>query len=330
MKTRLPFTVYRLPLKFVFLVSVLWFLVSGLCGCQKGALHRDARLMMGTIVEVISPDRRAADIAFREIKRIENLLSYYRDNSEVSRLNKQGRLEVSPETLFVIKKAGEFWQATQGAFDVTVAPLLELWGFSGGNYRVPDDIKIKETLELIGFDKVRISGNIIEFKTEGMKIGLGAIAKGYAVDCAARKLKLAGIKSALINAGGDIYCLGDKGGLPWRVAINPAPSTGERRLRVRRGGIAGYLELKDKAVATSGNYEQYFSVGDTRYCHILDPRTGRPADTDIASVTVIADDCLTADALATSIFVLGKEKGRELAERFNVEVRIYTDVQDNK
>jgi thiamine biosynthesis lipoprotein len=277
-------------------------------------------MMMGTVVEVISPDRRAADIAFREIKRIENLLSYYRDDSEVSRLNKQGRLEVSPETLFVIKKAGEFWQVTQGAFDVTVAALLELWGFSGGNYRVPDDIKIKETLELIGFDKVRISGNIIEFKTEGMKIGLGAIAKGYAVDCAARKLKLAGIKSALINAGGDIYCLGDKGGLPWRVAIKAG----------QEAGIAGYLELKDKAVATSGNYEQYFSVGDTRYCHILDPRTGKPADTDIVSVTVIGDDCLTADALATSIFVLGKEKSRELAERFNVEVKIYTDVQDNK
>jgi thiamine biosynthesis lipoprotein len=320
MKTRLPFTVYRLPLKFVFLVSVLWFLVSGLCGCQRGALHRDARLMMGTVVEVISPDRRAADIAFREIKRIENLLSFYRDDSEVSRLNKQGRLEVSPETLFVIKKAGEFWQTTQGAFDVTVAPLLELWGFFGGNYRVPEDIKIKETLELIGFDKVRISGSIIEFKTEGMKIGLGAIAKGYAVDCAARKLKLAGIKSALINAGGDIYCLGDRNGSPWRVAIKAG----------QEAGFAGYLELKDKAVATSGNYEQYFSVGDTRYCHILDPRTGKPADTDIASVTVIADDCLTADALSTSIFVLGKEKGRELAERFNVEVKIYTDVQDNK
>ncbi len=283
---------------------------------------------MGTTIEVISPDKQAADIAFREIKRIENLLSYYRDDSEVSRLNKQGRLEVSPETLFVIKKAGEFWQATQGAFDVTVAPLLELWGFSGGNYRLPDDIKIKETLELIGFDKVRISGNIIEFKTEGMKIGLGAIAKGYAVDCAARKLKFAGIKSALINAGGDIYCLGDKAGLPWRVAINPAlPSRASRR---RNGGVAGYLELKNKAVATSGNYEQYFSVGDTRYCHILDPRTGRPADTGIASVTVIADDCLTADALSTSIFVLGKEKGRELARRFNAEVKIYTDVQDNK
>jgi len=306
--------------RLVVLFSVLCLLSSVLFGCQSQHLYKNSRMMMGTVVEVISPDRRAADIAFREIKRIESLLSYYRDDSEVSRLNKQGRLEVSPETLFVIKKAGEFWQTTQGAFDVTVAALLELWGFSGGNYRVPDDIKIKETLELIGFDKVRISGSIIEFKTEGMKIGLGAIAKGYAVDCAARKLKLAGIKSALINAGGDIYCLGDKGGLPWRVAIKAG----------QEAGFAGYLELKDKAVATSGNYEQYFSVGNTRYCHILDPRTGKPADTDIASVTVIADDCLTADALATSIFVLGKEKGRKLAERFNVEVKIYTDVQDNK
>lgn len=320
MRISCQFSVVSCQTRLVVLFSVLCLLSSVLFGCQSQPLYKNSRMMMGTVVEVISPDRRAANIAFREIKRIENLLNYYRDDSEVSRLNKQGRLEVSPETLFVIKKAGEFWQMTQGAFDVTVAALLELWGFSGGNYRVPDDIKIKETLELIGFDKVRISGNIIEFKTEGMKIDLGAIAKGYAVDCAARKLKLAGIKSALINAGGDIYCLGDKGGLPWRVAIKAG----------QEAGFVGYLELKDKAVATSGNYEQYFSVGDTRYCHILDPRTGKPADTDIASVTVIADDCLTADALSTSIFVLGKEKGRELAERFNVEVKMYTDVQDNK
>lgn len=268
--------------------------------------------MMGTVVEVTSPDKQSADIAFKEIERIENLLSLYRDESEISQLNKQGRLRVSPETLFVIKRAGEFWQATQGAFDVTVAPLLELWGFSGGDYRVPDGTKIKQTLELIGFDKVRISDNIIEFKVKGIRLDLGAIAKGYAVDCAVNKLKLVGINSALINAGGDIYCLGNKNGLPWRVAIKSG----------QKPGFAGYLELKDKAVATSGNYEQYFSVGATRYCHILDPRTGKPADTGIASVTVIAEDCLTADALATSVFILGKEEGQELVKQFGAEAKI--------
>ncbi|MFH1339364.1 MAG: FAD:protein FMN transferase [Candidatus Omnitrophota bacterium] len=320
MKKSLQFTVYNLQPKFVFLVSVLWFLVYGLCGCQRQPLHRSARIMMGTIVEVVSPDKRAAEIAFKEIERIENLLSSYKDDSEISRLDRTGKIEANPQTLFVIKKAGEFWQETAGAFDVTVAPLLELWGFRDGNYRVPERSEIKEALELIGFDKVKISGNIIEFKIKGMKMSLGAIAKGYAVDCALRELRLAGIKSALINAGGDIYCLGGKNGKPWRIAIKAG----------QEAGFAGYLELKDKAVATAGNYEQYFFAGDKRYSHILDPRTGEPADTEIASVTVIADDCLTADALATSIFVLGDEEGRKLAKRFNVEVKIYRDVQDNK
>jgi thiamine biosynthesis lipoprotein len=295
------------------------FFLSG-CACQRTSpLYKDSRLMMGTVVEVISPDKQAARIAFREIKRVENLLSFYKDDSEISRLNKQGRLEVSPDTLLVIKKAGESWEATQGAFDITIGPLMELWGFYNKEYRLPGDLEIKEKLNLIGFDKLRINDNIIEFKIKGMKIDLGGIAKGYAVDCAVDRLRLAGINSALLNAGGDIYCLGDKRGSPWRVAV-----------RKERGrGPAGYLELKDKAVATSGDYEQYFMVDKVRYCHILNPKTGRPADSGVASVTVIADDCLTADALATSIFILGEKKGRILAKRYNAKVKIYTDVQNN-
>ncbi len=297
-----------------------FLLASGLCGCQNQPLYKDIRLMMGTIVEVISPHKQASGIAFKEIKRIEDLLSFYKEDSEVSRLNKQGRLEVSPDTLLVIKKAGKFWKATGGEFDITVGPLMELWGFYDKGYRIPRDSRIQEKLDLIGFDKLIINDNIIKFKTEGMKIDLGAIAKGFAVDCAVEKLRLAGINSALLNAGGDIYCLGDKQGLPWRVAIRSG----------KESNSAGYLELKDKAVATSGDYEQYFTVGKMRYCHILNPKTGRPADSGITSVTVIADDCLTADALATSIFILGKHKGKKLAGRFNAEARIYTDVQDNR
>ena len=276
--------------------------------------------MMGTIVEVISPDRKAADIVFREIKRIENLLSFYKDDSEISRLNKQGRLAVSADTLFVVKRAGEFWQATQGAFDITIEPLLKLWGFVDKNFRRPSEEEIKATLGKIGFDKIKISDTIIEFAIENMQINLGGIAKGYAVDCAIQKIRQAGIKSALVNAGGDIYCLGDKFGKPWRVMIKNPNQKGKKN----------YLELIDKAVATSGNYEQYFFADDSRYCHILNPKTGRPADSGVDSVSVIANDCLTADALATSIFVLGKEKSMDLAKRFNAVVRVYSDVGNNQ
>ena len=283
-------------------------------------MYKDSQLMMGTVVEVISPDKQAAGIVFKEMERIENLLSFYKHNSEISRLNKQGRLEASEETIFVIRKAGQFWQATQGAFDITIAPLVKLWGFYDKRYRVPGDSEIKDTLNFIGFDKIKIDDNIIEFKSAGMNIDLGAIAKGFALDCAVEKLKLAGINSALLNAGGDIYCLGARFGHPWRVAIKAG----------REKDFTEYLELKDKAVATSGDYEQYFFVDNVRYCHILNPKTGRPVDSGVVSISVIADDCLTADALATSIFVLGKDKGKELAKRFDAQVRIIEDVQNNQ
>lgn len=292
-------------------------LAMGLCGCQNQQLYKDSRLMMGTIIEVVSPDKQTAGIVFAEIKRVENLLSIYDENSEISRLNKQGRLEAGEDTLFVIKRAGEFWRATQGAFDITVEPLMELWGFYNKNHRLPNDFEIEDTLSLIGFDKIEIDGNIIKFKLKGTKVDLGAIAKGYAVDCAIEKLRIAGINSALLNAGGDIYCLGEKSGSVWRIAIR----SGEKI------NSAGYLELTDKAVATSGGYEQYFVVDEVQYCHILNPKTGRPADSGIASVTVIAEDCLTADALATSIFVLGEQRGKELAKRFNTKAKIYTNVK---
>ncbi|MFH1578259.1 MAG: FAD:protein FMN transferase [Candidatus Omnitrophota bacterium] len=268
--------------------------------------------MMGTVIEVISPDSRAADIAFGEIERIENLLSLYKEESEISRLNKQGSLRVSPQTLLVINKAIKFWGETGGVFDITIAPLVELWGFYNKDYHIPEDAKIKKTLSLIGIDKMNLRDNIVEFEVKGMKIDLGAIAKGFAVDCAVRELRLAGIDSALLNAGGDIYCLGNKFGQPWRVAIKSG----------RNKGFSGYLELSDKAVATSGDYEQYFVVDQKRYSHILNPKTGRPADSGVVSVTVIVDDCLTADILATSILILGQKKGIDLAKRFNAEVRI--------
>ena len=284
-------------------------------GCQNQQLYKDNRVMMGTFVEVVSADKRAGGIAFEEIKRIENLLSKYNPQSEVSQLNKLGKLKVSPETFYIIKKAIEFWRLSDGTFDITVAPLVDLWGFTGKKYNLPKDEEIKNTLKLVGSEKIILhdSNNVVEFKTPGTKIDLGAIAKGYAVDCAVEKLKEAGIRSCLINAGGQIYCLGDNFGTPWKVAIkNPRGKT-----------VIGYLNLKDKAVATSGDYEQYFFKNNKRYSHILNPKTGYPADSGIVSVTVVAQDGLTSDALATAIFVLGKAKGQALVKRFpDIEVKI--------
>jgi thiamine biosynthesis lipoprotein len=189
---------------------------------------------------------------------------------------------------------------------------------------VPEEERIKNVLELVGTDKIILKEleNVIEFSVSGMKIDLGAIAKGYAVDCAVKKLKENNIKNCLINAGGQIYALGDKFGLAWKIAIrNP-----------RGKDLIDYLVLKDKAVSTSGDYEQYFIKGKKRYAHIFNPKTGYPVDSGVVSATVIAQDGITADALSTAIFVLGKEKGQELAQKFpSVEVKIVEkNVQNSK
>ncbi|MCM8770395.1 MAG: FAD:protein FMN transferase [Candidatus Omnitrophica bacterium] len=294
---------------------LLWFVAVFICGCNPRLPQKEMRFLMGTVVEVTSSDRRAAEIVFGEISRIENLLSKYKEYSEISQLNKKGRLKVSPETLYIIKKAKELYELSGGVFDITVAPLLDVWGFSQRQYRIPPEREIKNTLKLVGSEKIIIDDkkNEIRFKIKGMSLDLGAIAKGYAVDCAIKKLKEAGVKSALVNAGGDMYCLSNKDGRPWRIAIkNP-----------RGEGFTDYLELSDKAVATSGDYEQFFIAEGRRFSHIFNPKTGYPADAKVVSVTVVADDCLTADALATAIFVLGKDKAAPLLKKFaGVEARI--------
>ncbi len=285
-----------------------------LCGCQNKHLYKDSRIAMGTYVTVSSPDKHAAKIVFDEISRIENLLSKYNAQSEVYRLNELGKIKASPDTFYIVKKSKEFWQASNGAFDITVAKLLDIWGFSDKHYRLPNSKEIKSALKLTGSDKIILhdEDNVIEFSVPGMKIDLGGIAKGYALDCAVKKLKERGITSCLISAG-QVYALGNKFGAPWKIAVkNP-----------RGNDFLGFLKIKDKSVATSGDYEQYFIRGNKRYSHILNPKTGSPADSGITSVTVVADDGLTADALSTAIFILGKEAGEALANKFpGIQVKI--------
>ncbi|MBU0709968.1 MAG: FAD:protein FMN transferase [Candidatus Omnitrophica bacterium] len=293
----------------------LIFIILLLCGCQDQKLYKSNRIIMGTIIEVTSADSRAANIAFDAIKKIDQLLSKYNPESEASKLNLEGQLYASSETFYIIKRAKEFHKITNGAFDVSVGPLLDLWGFTEKEYRLPKAEEIRRTLELVGSDKIVLnqSDNMVKFMLLGMKIDLGAIAKGYAIDYAVAELKKSGITSCLINAGGDIYCLGSKFGKPWHVAIKDP----------RGFSSPGTLELKDRAVATSGDYEQYFFENSKRYAHIFNPETGYPVESGVVSVTVVASDCLTADFLATSIMVLGKDKGKELAARFpEVQVQI--------
>lgn len=311
--------------RFSLLLCTLYsVLCTAFCGCSQLELYKDTRLMMGTVVEVASEDKAAGPIVFTEIQRIEDLLSKYKQVSEVYQLNQSGKLKVSPETFYILKKSIEFWKLSGGAFDVTSAVLSDLWGFSNKEFRLPTQEEINQALKLVGSDKIILhtNDNMVEFSIPGMKIDLGAIAKGFALDCAVAKLKAEGINSCLINAGGQVYALGTNHSRPWKVAMKDP----------RSAGALGFFELEDKSVSTSGDYEQFFMSSGKRLSHIFDPRTGYPAESGVLSVSVVAAEGLVADALSTAIFVLGKDKGLELAKKFpGVELKIFEakDVQGN-
>ncbi len=315
-------------MKKILLILAVCVAATQVFGC-KNRVFKETRVMMGTYVQVTSSDWRAAPIVFDEIKRIEDLLSKYKDKSEISRLNRIGKSSVSVDTMYIMRKAKQLWLVTSGAFDPTVGPLLDLWGFTDKKYRFPSDGEIAETMKKVGMDKVEIDDdkNMIVLTVPGLKLDLGGIAKGYAVDCAVARLRQAHVRSCLINAGGDIYCLGKKpDGSMWSVALQDPR-------RERYAVKAEFFELSNKAIVTSGDYVQFFTKDNKRYPHIFNPKTGYPASEGVASVTVIAPDCLTADALATSFFVLGKDKGRELLKKFPlVEAKIIEekDVQDSE
>ncbi|MCM8792148.1 MAG: FAD:protein FMN transferase [Candidatus Omnitrophica bacterium] len=300
--------IYRcLSDKFILLFIFFFFI-----GCFQEILYTDTAILMGTYVKVVSPYKEAGRIVFDEIERIELLLSKFNPQSEIFYLNQQGKARVSAETFYIIKKAKEFFEYTGGAFDITVGPLLKLWGFDTHDYRIPTSEEIERTKELIGSDKILldIENMIVEFQKRGMLVDLGGMAKGYAVDCAIKKLREKGIKSALVNAGGDIYCLGDRFNKDWKIGIRD-PKTKKIRKVIR---------VRNKAVATSGDYEFFFIQDNKHFSHIFDPLKGMPVNAGISSVTIVADDCLTADVLATTVFVLGKEEAQELVEKFGARI----------
>lgn len=306
-------------LSIIFIVIFLIFLSLFLKSLySKEGYDSRSEFLLGTVVEVTAADKRAFDIVFDEISRIENLMSIYKPESEISRLNLYGRLKASREVKGIIEQAKKFFYESEGAFDITVAPVVDLWKEAIKTEKLPDKRSLAKARKLVGSEKIIIDEEIseIKFLNKGMKIDLGGIAKGYAIDSALRKLKQNGINSCLINAGGDIYCLGRKARQLWRIGLQHPREPYE---------FIKYLELEDKAVATSADYEQYFILDNRRFSHIINPKTGYPAETDVISVTVISPDSLSADALATAIFVLGKRKGLELVGRYkDTEILFFT------
>ncbi len=295
-------------------------------GCQK-PLIKESRFLLGTTVQITikgkeeAKAREAIGLAFKEIERIENLMSKYREGSEISILNREGAkrpVKVSEDTLRVIRESIRIGELTDGAFDITISPLMELWGFSEKEGHLPEEEALREALTLVNYGSISLNEEegTIRFEKEGMEIDLGGAAKGYGVDRAVEVLRENGISQAIVNAGGDLYLLGKPSGDFWKVGLKHPRKQGE---------MLGIVKVQDEAVATSGDYENYFILQGKRVCHIIDPASGRPAQGTL-SVTVIARESMRADALATALFVLGSEKGLKLASRLEgIEAIIVRD-----
>jgi len=270
--------------------------------------------VMGTFVTITvvssEPDqaKRAIRLAFREIFRINSLMSVHRVDSEVSQLNKNGFHDhLTADTSYVIQRALYFSELTDGAFDVTILPVLELWENYAAGKECPPEAELIHRLTHVGYRNVEIEGRRIRFLREGMRLTLAGVAKGYAVDRAAEILVQNHIRHALVNGGGDIRAVGGKtDDTPWRIGL---------RDPLKKAGLLTTVELKDQAIATSGTYQ--------RRCNdLLNPREGRPAR-EILSTTIITEKTTDADALATAFLVLGGRKGRHLLERFGEARALY-------
>jgi len=246
----------------------------------------------------------ALDESEKEIKRIDKMLSTGDPDSEISKLNKDKKAEVSEETFELIRRAKEIGKDT-GVFDISVYPVMKAWGFDDQKYRVPEKSELKVLLEHVDADKIKLSddGKTVTLTDSAMEIDLGGIAKGYTSDLVLDIMREHGVEHALVNLGGNVDVLGEKpDGSDWRVAIAD-PENEEN--------YVGVVDTHDKAVITSGGYQRFFEQDGKRYFHIIDLSDGFPAENGLTSVTIVSDDGTLADALSTSLFIMGPEKAQE-------------------
>lgn len=252
-----------------------------------------------------------------ELERVDALMSTYRDDSELSRFNRAPigvPFFLSPETAEVIRESLRIARLSDGAFDITVGPVVNLWGFGPGErpLEVPDQVALAAALARVDIHALHLEGNKIR-KSKPVYIDLSGIAKGYGSDRVAEYLLAQGIDDFLVEIGGEIRTHGMKpDGSPWRIAVE--------KPRVDERSVQRIIDLGAAAVATSGDYRNYYEFEGQRYSHTIDPRTGKPITNDVASVTVISERSATADALATAFTVMGADAALKVAERENIAV----------
>jgi len=302
--------------------------------CGGPPLERAVFLLMGTEVKVTAiaasraRARAAIDGCVARMSHLEGLLSRRLASSDIARCNSSAGREavpVAPATFAVLAESRRFSELTGGAFDITVMPFIRVWMAAARTKTLPAEALLAATAARVGSAHLKLDAGArtVRFTGEGVAIDLGAIAKGYIVDQGLDVLRRSGVSAGLIEAGGDIAAFGRKpDGGAWHIGVQD-PTQPQSR-----AALVEVIEVGDAAVATSGNYRRFFEINGKRYSHILDPRTGRPADA-VPSVTIIARDATTADALATAVSVLGVEEGMKLIESLpGVEALLITIGED--
>lgn len=286
----------------------------------KTGIFQEQRSLMGTVWNIEVPEngrsaedaRNAVAAAYQELVRIDALMSEWRPESPISRVDAAAgdhAVEVPAELRELIERSIVYSEKTQGTFDITWRGMGRIWHFDD-TFAVPSAAVVAKARKNIDYRKIQIGGNRV-FLPKGMSIGLGGIAKGYAVDRAAAVLSARGFKDSLVDGGGDVLASGTRYGQPWRLGVQDP--------RAEHGALLGVVEVSNAAVVTSGDYERFRIVDGVRYHHIIDPRTGWPARASIA-VTVIAKSAEAGVALEKGVFILGGQDGMALARAAGLEV----------
>ncbi|WP_394129478.1 FAD:protein FMN transferase [Shewanella maritima] len=259
--------------------------------------------------------KQKIDTALEELNQS---MSVWREDSEISLINKaqKGTYPISEQMRLVLSESIRINQLTHGRFDITVTPLIDLWGFGphSSKRQQPTQAQIEQAISRIGMEKFSLNNQLLIKKNSELSINLSAIAKGYGVDVIANTLKNNNIHNFIVDIGGEVTTSGNKLGEPWVVAVEKPYAVGATSVIK--------LELNNLAIATSGDYRNYFTQNGQRFSHIIDPKTGYPANNNIVSTTVIADLCMTADALATAFMILPIKESLQLAEIEHIPLMI--------
>ena len=295
-------------------VAVMSLTALSACAFGEPVMKTRSLFAMDTIMEIqAAGDEEVLSGAEEMIRGLEKKLSVTDEGSEIYALNRDGKAEVSGDVADIMGRALSVCAETDGALDISIYPVLKAWGFTTGSYRVPDKEEIDALLENVDYRQVQaqqdtgtvlLSPAVSDSKCQviiapGMQVDLGSVVKGYTGSAVAKYFRDNGVKSALINLGGNVECIGKKpDGNKWKVAIKSPFADSQT-------GIFGVIDAEDMAIITSGGYERFFEEDGKTYWHILDPKTGYPAENGLVSVTIIGSDGLRCDGLSTALFVMG-------------------------